>query len=162
MSEWEIARSERVCGGCGKQFEELQEYYSALYDRGDQFERKDFCLGCWTGPTEEMFSFWKTQTPSREAKVKKFVDDEVLMDFFERLDGATEELKANFRFILTLVLMRKRLLKFEGTRREGGVEWMRVKRRGDLQVKEVLNPGLTEEKIGQVTEEVGRILNVQL
>ena len=162
MHEWEIAKSERVCRGCGRQFAELEEYVSALYEREGGFQRSDFCAACWRGPTDETFSFWKTQVPARQAKPRLFVDDDVLLDFFERLEGATDELKQNFRFILTLMLMRKRLVKFVGTRRDGSGEWMQVKVRGADQVKEVFNPGLTEEKIQQVTEEVGRILNVQL
>ncbi len=162
MTEWEIARSQRRCAGCETGFEELEVYHSALYERPDGFDRRDFCRRCWQGATDEMFSFWKTQVPAREAKPKRFVDDEVLVDFFEKLTGATEEVKVNFRYMLALVLMRKKLLKFEGTRRDGTVEVLKVKLRGRDEVLEVLNPDLDQEKMEQVTEEIGRILNVQL
>ena len=162
MSEWEITRSQQRCGRCETVFEELQEYYSAIYERPEGFERMDFCMKCWPGGTDEMFSFWKRRVPPKEVKPKKFVDDEMLIDFFERLSGATEELKVNFRYILALVLMRKRLLKLEGTRRDETGEYLKIKLRGRDAVQEVFNPDLTEEKIGHVTEEIGHILNVRL
>ena len=162
MSEWEIARSQERCTVCGSVFGELEEYYSALVEKPDGFERRDFCAKCWQGGSDEMFSFWKTQVPAREVKPKRFVDDEVLIDFFERLAGTTEEVKVNFRYILALVLMRKKLLRFEGTRRDESAEYLKVKLRGQNDIQEVYNPDLTQERIEQVTEEIGRILNVQL
>ena len=162
MTEWEFARSQRRCAGCDAAFEELEAYHSALYERPGGFERRDFCRTCWQGATEEMFSFWKTQVPPREVKPKRFVDDEVLVDFFEKLTGATEEVKVNFRYMLALVLMRKKLLKFEGTRRDEAGEFLKVKLRGRDAVLDVLNPDLDQERMEQVTEEIGRILNVQL
>ena len=162
MSEWEIARSQERCTVCGSVFGELEEYYSALVEKPDGFERRDFCAKCWQGGSDEMFSFWKTQVPAKEAKPKRFVDDEVLVDFFEKLTGATEEVKVNFRYMLALVLMRKKLLKFEGTRRDESGEFLKVKLRGRDETLEVFNPDLDKEKMEQVTEEIGRILNVQL
>ena len=150
------------CSRCETVFEELQEYYSAIYERPESFERRDFCSKCWPGGADEMFSFWKRRVPPKEMKPKKFVDDEMLLDFFKRLDGATEELKVNFRYILALVLMRKRLLKFEGTRRDETGEYLKIKLRRRDTLQEVFNPDLTEEKIGQVTDEIGHILNVRL
>ena len=162
MTDWGITRSQYQCSRCGVAFNELQEYHSALYENPQGFERKDFCQTCWSGGADDMFSFWKTQVPAKEAKAKRFVDDEVLIDFFARLENATEELKINFRYILALVLMRKKLLKFEGTRRDSSGEFLKVKVRGQDAVQEVFNPSMTPEKMEQVTVEVGRILNVQL
>ncbi len=162
MTEWEIAKSQHQCSTCQGPFQELQEYYSALYEVGDTFQRKDFCITCWKGPADDMFSFWKTQVPAKEAKPKKFVDDDVIIDFFRRLEGATEDLKINFRYILALVLMRKKLVRFEGTRRDPSGEFLKVKLRGEDTVQEVFNPNMTPEMMQQVTVEVGRILNVQL
>ena len=161
MTDWEIAKSQYRCSACSIVLNELEEYHSVLYDRPEGFERKDLCNACWHGSADDMFSFWKTQVPSREVKPRRFVDDEVLIDFFQRLEGATEESKVNFRYILCLVLMRKKLLKFEGTRRDAAGEFLRIKLRGQDAVQEVFNPGITAEKMEQVTVEVGQILNVQ-
>jgi hypothetical protein len=99
------------------------------------FIRVDFCEPCWNqgrrpeqlspvalglvdeGQTArlEMFSFWKTTMPLPQQKKKLLVDDSVLVDVFQRMEGKTEPQEVRFRFVLALILMRKRLLKYEGT-----------------------------------------------
>ncbi len=58
--------------------------------------------------------------PRPEEKKKLFVDDQVLCDLFERLAEVTEPAKVNFRFVLGLILMRKRLIVYETTRHDDG------------------------------------------
>ena len=160
--DYKIQRGEKKCGVCGKAFEELENYFSALYDRGEQFERLDYCAVCWPGETPEMFSFWQTRVPPKEEKKKLLVDDSVLMDFFLKLEGATDELKVNFRYILSLVLMRKKLLKFSDVKRDETGEFLVMEVPKEKTRFEIFNPQLSEEKIALLTEEVGKILNVQL
>ena len=160
--DWPIVRGEKRCASCDKEFDYEENYWSALYDRGTEFQRLDFCTTCWQGDTSEMFSFWATRVPPKEEKRKLLVDDDVLMDFFQRLEGATDELKINFRYILSLVLMRRRLLKFADVRRTDDGEFLVMRMGAEKTEYEVLNPQLDEEKITRVTEEVGKILNVRL
>ena len=160
--DYRIVRSEKKCASCGREFQENETYCSALYDKGVEFERLDFCADCWSGGTPEMFSFWQTRVPPKEEKKKLLVDDEVIMDFFVRLQDATDELKVNFRYILALVLMRKKRLKFKDVRRTDDGEFLVLDLPRNGGTYEVLNPDLTEDKIAQVTDEVGKILNVQL
>jgi len=160
-TEWRILRGEKRCASCGKQFEEKENYFSALYDRKTTFERLDFCAGCWKGDTPEMFSFWQTRMPPKDEKKRLLVDDDVLLDFFRRLEGAEDELKVNFRYILALVLMRRKILKFTDVRRGETGETLVLSLPREKTIFEVRNPQLDEEKIARVTEEVGKILNVQ-
>jgi len=161
-TEWRILRGEKRCTLCQKPFEEKENYYSALYDRKTTFERLDFCTACWKGETAEMFSFWQTRTPMKDEKRKLLVDDDVLLDFFRRLEGAEDELKVNFRYILALVLMRRKILKFTDVKRGEGSETLVLTLPKEKATFEVRNPQLDEEKIVRVTEEVGKILNVQI
>ncbi len=160
--EWKIQRGEKKCGACGKAFTELEDYFSALYDRGSEFVRGDFCAACWKGETPEMFSFWQTRVPPKEERRKLLVDDGVLVDFFLKLEGATDELKVNFRYILALVLMRKKILKFVDVKRDEAGERLVMEMPKEKSRFEILNPQLSEEKIALLTDEVGKILNVQL
>ena len=160
--DWKIQRGEKRCAGCAKEFAELENYFSALYDRTDAFERLDWCAGCWKGETPEMFSFWQTRMPAKEERRRLLVDDDVLVDFFLKLEGATDELKVNFRYILSLALMRKRILKFADVRRGESGEFLVMEFPREKTRFEIFNPQMSEEKIALLTEEVGKILNVQL
>ena len=161
-TEWRILRGEKRCASCQKPFEEKENYFSALYDRKTTFERLDFCTACWKGDTAEMFSFWQTRMPMKDEKKKLLDDDDVLMDFFRRLEGSEDDLKINFRYILALVLMRRKMLKFTDVRRGETGETLVLTSPKEKTTFEVRNPRLDEEKIARVTEEVGKILNVQL
>jgi len=92
-----------------------------------------------------------------------FVDDEMLMTFFERLAEETEQERINFRFILTLILMRKRCLKYDSSRIEDGSEIWRLRIVGsDKQFVEVINPHLDEEQIERLSSQLSQILQVEL
>jgi len=162
MEQWEIQRSEGVCAGTGKKMEPGQEYYAALIDQQTHFERRDYCCEYWQEQQPKVFSFWKTRMPSPTQKKNIFVDDSVLINFFERLAEEKEPMKVNFRFVLALILMRKRQLKYEDSRWEGEKEiWrMRLVRQSDIH--ELENPHLQEEQIQQLAQELSSILQGEL
>ncbi len=91
-----------------------------------------------------------------------FVDDEMLMAFFERLAGETDPEKVSFRFVLALVLMRKRRLKYDSTKVANGREVWSLRLTGDKELVEVVNPHLAEDQIEQLTAQLGQILQADL
>ena len=40
---YKIVRSEKKCASCGREFAENENYYSALFDKVEEFERLDYC-----------------------------------------------------------------------------------------------------------------------
>ena len=163
MSDWEIARSAGECFGTGVQIEHGQEYFAALVEREDGLVRRDFCSDYWERQKPDVFCYWKTKLPESGKKKELFVDEEMLISFFERLAEETESEKVNFRFVLALILMRKRRLKYDSTKIEGGNEIWRLRVvGGDRDFVEVLNPQLDEEEIADLSSQVGEILQVEL
>jgi hypothetical protein len=143
------------------------------------FVRVDFCEKCWTegkrpdpaaGMT--MFSFWKTSVPTPEHKKKLLVDDSVLLDVFGRMEGRTDPREIRFRFVLALILMRKRLLKYEGMEPSPvapplapnsenatpAPEIWRMIPRGSEAPVAVENPHLTDDQIAEVSQQLSAIL----
>ena len=162
MEQWEIQRSEGLCKGTGRKMEPGEEYYAALVDNKTCFERIDFCLEYWQDQQPEVFSFWKTRMPLPNQKKKLFVDDSVLINLFERLAEQTDPIKLNFRFVLALILMRKKILKYEDTSKEGGREIWKMRFVRETKIHEVTNPNLDEEQIQQVSQELSTILQGEL
>lgn len=161
--DWEIAKSQLKCQQCERPFAEQEEFFSALYEEDNRFVRKDYCTACWEKiDSATAYSFWKTRCIPKPEKVKKFVDDSVILDFFIRLQESAEPAKKNFRYVLALLLMRKKLLKLKDIKKGEGGEALILYYPDEDRYFEVYNPQLTEEQITQVTEEVGQILNVKL
>jgi len=164
--EWNIQKSGNQCCTCSAAFDEGSHYYSAIFDRGQQFERRDFCTACWEKcQNEAVFSFWKTRVPTKEEERKLFVDDNVLLEFFGRLPAEGDEQvqhKLKFRYILALVLMRKKVLRFVDIVREDGKEYIILRYPREKTEFKVLDPGLTEEEADSVKDDLSQILNVEV
>ena len=162
MADWEIKKTLGVCCGTGLKFETGQEYFAALVETDEGLERRDYSTEFWEGEKPSVYCFWKTKLADPEEKKKIFVDDEMLMAFFERLAEETDQEKINFRFVLTLVLMRKRKLKYVSGRTEGDSEIWNLRITGGDETVEVVNPNLTEDQIEQLSSQIGQILQVDL
>ena len=160
---YEVARPRGLCVVCQKQIEPNQPLMAALRETPQGFERLDVCLDCWNEfDKTDLIGFWKTTMPLVEQKKKLFVDDEVLCQLFERLADATEPAKLNFRFVLGLILMRKRLIIYESSRNDGAAEIWQVRFKGKQDMIDLLNPRLDESQIMDVSNQLGEILNEEL
>lgn len=160
--EWTVSSSGSACATCGRPFGEREEYWSALFNDGSGFARKDFCGACWTGSLEGVFSHWRTRSKKKPAPPKRFVDDGVLLDFFQRLCESDDPARAKFRFIMAVLLLRKRLLKERGRHRdEKGVIWHleapKIEKSFDIR-----DEGIEGPEVAEVLNQIGQVLNVEL
>jgi len=165
MSDWEINKPLGQCFGSGRRIEHGQEYFGALVVAEEGLQRRDFCAEYWLSEKPDVFCHWKTRLPEPGQKKQLFVDDQMLMSFFERLARETDQEKIDFRFVLTLILMRKRLLKYSESRTEDGKEIWRLRIPGDKTAEgmvEVVNPHLDAEQIEQLSSQMGEILHTDL
>jgi hypothetical protein len=162
MDNWEINKPLGQCSGSGKKIEYGEEYFAALVETGEGLARRDFCAEYWMAEKPGVYCYWKTRLPKPDEKKHRFVDDEMLMAFFERLGKETEQEKINFRFVLALVLMRKRRLKYDSTEIRDGKEIWRLRKTSEKEFADVTNPKLDEEQIKQLTSQVGEILQTDL
>ena len=127
-----------------------------------------------------MFSFWKTAVPSATTKKKLLVNDSVLTDLFLRLAEKTDPQDLRFRFVLALILMRKRILRYESTeplpasRQPPPPEnaspppppaevWLMTLRGSEKEDRapqpvKVVNPRLNPEQISDVSNQLSQIL----
>lgn len=134
---------------------------AVLRETSQGLERVDVSFAAW-GNYEHAaaLAFWQTYMPSpNEAKKKMFVDDDVLCQLFERLVETQEQAKMNFRFVLGLILMRKRLLVYESTTHDGTAEIWTMRFRGRQEMLPLLNPHLREDQIADVTAQLDQVLN---
>lgn len=168
-SQYKVARSTGVCAATGKPMEPGTPCIATLCEReeDDGFDRKDFLPEAWEGGhrPEGLFSYWKTIVPQTDARPNLLVDDTLLMDLFERLSEETRPQRIAFRFVLALILMRKRRLKFVG--REGRDEderWLMRPKGANPEMPPipVVNPHLTDEDIRELTAQLSEILQGEL
>jgi len=133
----------------------------------DGFERRDYSIEAWEArpAPDDVFSYWRTTVPDPEAKRGVLVDDAVLWDLFEALAGDTRRRSQAYRFILALILMRKKLLKYVGRTGQGEDERWLLRPRGaapELPPLEVVDPHLTDDDVRELTEQLGEVLQSEL
>jgi hypothetical protein len=158
MTEYQIQANTRRCAATGRELQPGERFFSVLLDEGGKFIRRDYGSAVWQGPPAGAFGFWSGRVPLSEQASRPRIDDELLTDCFQRLEGTTEPERVRFRYVIALLLMRRRRLKFEEVKLRGGQETLclRCPRTGSRH--EVANPQLTEEEMTAVQEEVFKVL----
>ena len=156
---YEVGRPAGQCTVCGQQIAPESRFMAALVETPAGFQRSDACPACWEKlDRANVLAFWQATMPRPEQKKKLFVDDSILCELLERLAEVSDAPKVNFRFVLALILMRKRLLIYESTRKEGESEIWSVRVKGREELLDLLNPRLDESQMKEVGDQLAQIL----
>lgn len=154
-----IARPTGVCAATGQAIAAGTKLHAALRETAVGIERIDVLPEQWANVNhDDLLAHWTAVMPAAGEKTKKLlVDDEVLVSVFGRLSETQEASKLAFRFVLGLILMRKRLVVYEGGKKNtAGVDVWKVRLRGTEDILELVDPRLSGEQIadlaGQLTE----------
>lgn len=181
---YHVGSPTRICAATGRPLATGEPYVAALVQVPDaeEFQRVDFSLEAWKqgarprtpeGRRLAVLGSWRGVIPEPGAKRRILIDDESLLDLFEQTgdegpppeagaEVATEADRRAFRFLLALILMRKKLLICERTDRSGA---MHVRPRGSPKSSEggvltvVEDPGLDEEAIARVVVQLQAVLD---
>ncbi len=162
--EYDIAKASGLCTACERELAVEEEFVVALFDTAEGFRREDFCKPCWEGRPEEAakaFSIWQSRVPRPDEPKKPVVNNNVLIEFFEKLDGQDVPARINFRFVLALMLMRKKLLIYDGSGEEEGHEIWTMHFRKEQSPVKVIRPELDEEQIAEVGSQLGALFEVE-
>lgn len=187
---YDIERPSGQCAFTGRALQPGEAYMVALVDvdptpeNPSGLKRLDVSVSAWQGGQRpgRVFSHWKATVPEPAARKKLFVDDGVLMNLLIRLADAEQPQRVAFRFVLALILMRKKLLRYDGTQTrtvptdEGKdiiQEWWLMTPKldvskgifgkwNDAEQLSILDPRLDEAQIAAVTQQLGEILEAEL
>lgn len=121
MSEWKFRRRAGVCGACETRFEDGDRHVSSLAIVGEELRREDHCSACFArlSNVEHLF-FWHTRHQSGKRGLQ--LDLATLEQLFLQLEGRAEPRVRELRYVLCLLLMRKRRLKLDRVLRGSGDE----------------------------------------
>lgn len=168
--KYEVARPTGVCAATGRAIAPGEPFVAVLLERaGDEgLERRDFHASGWADGAAlaelkpRVLGHWRGLMPEPNASGRTIIDDDALADLFEQTleagdDGEGAQSRAAFRFVLALLLVRRKLLKPAGSR-EGAlvVRWARDGDRGTP--IEVPDPGMDGARIAQAAERLSAVL----
>ena len=176
-SKYHIARATGECAASGKPIEPGFPCIAVLCDNEEGgFQRLDYSMERWEAGDrpDHLFSFWRTRVPEQGERRKVFVDDQVLMDIFERLAEDERPQRQAFRYVLGLILIRKKLMRYAGRRNEvvdSGEADTTEREIWELRLKgsepsdpmiDLVNPGLGDDDIIELSEQLGDVLQGDL
>ncbi|MBL9121584.1 MAG: hypothetical protein JNL80_16880 [Phycisphaerae bacterium] len=179
---YDLGRATGVCAATGVPLEPgapcvialaevaTPEQANAGSPSGMFLRRLEYSIPAWEALAKDgkrpdgLFCFWRTVWSGGQSR-KMFVDDETLLDIFQRLDADERPQRQAFRFVLMLFLVRKKLLRVVGTRRDGERESWLVNMRGTDPASpptSVVNPRLKEDDIREIADQLSEIMQGDL
>ena len=159
MTDYEIQGPTRVCAATGRELRPGDRFHGVLLEEGGRFVRKDYAADGWAGPPAGAVAYWSGKVPAADKPRKPAINDELLLDCFDRLTDTTEPDGLNFRYVAALLLMRRKRFKFEDALRdEAGRDVLLVRDARGGKVHRIADPRLTEGQVAAVQAEVFRVL----
>ena len=118
MFDFDIQRCTRRCAVTDREFQPGEVFYSALVAEGADVVRRDFTESAWQGQPESAIGWWKSRMPDAAAQRLHFAPNDVLLNYFEQLADDVE--RQDVRYILALLLVRRRIMRLEDSEQAEG------------------------------------------
>lgn len=157
--DWTMPRRAECCAACQKEFEIGQPLQAFVYDVPTGYERRDYCVPCIATAGDNALASWRTRRPEPAARKTLAFDRQSVMSFFERLDEDGPPERVQFRFVLALLLWRKKAIKFIGaTTDDAGEVWNFSKVAGNEACR-VRRPELNEDELERLSGQLEALLS---
>ncbi len=160
MTEWKIHRREVRCAKCERIFAEGEHHFSILLFGTEGFAREDRCSTCFelVGTDSESLVFWRTEHRSMERRGLA-IDFDSIERLFLALAGRAEERFAELRYLLALLLLRKKRLKLVRVQRIDRGERLIVRPSRRAEEIEVAVFDLTPARAEELRKDLERVFD---
>jgi hypothetical protein len=122
LLDFDVAHCSRRCAASGRTLAPGEVYVSTLHLEDGTPVRRDFAADKWQGAGDEVIAWWRSCVPENDASRPKLAPSEVLLNLFAELAAQPTELE--FRYVLGLLLLRRKLVRLEQHRRDEEGELM--------------------------------------
>jgi len=111
LLDFDVRSCSRCCATTGRTLAGGDVYFSVLEVQGAQLVRSDYSSEAWQDPPEECLGWWRSRIPTKEGSKPKLAPNDVMLNLFIKL--ADQPAEADFRFLLGLLLVRRRVFRNE-------------------------------------------------
>ncbi|MEI6492154.1 MAG: hypothetical protein WCO94_06375 [Verrucomicrobiota bacterium] len=158
QADWEIKSRAHVCARTGAEFLPGETFFTLLIREGDGFRREDISEAAWETRNDNIqpFSFWRSKyEPPEPPRLEPLPRDDA-ESLLRRLVAENNPAYSNVRFILALMLERKRILRPVESRDDDMLVYEHAAT-GETIV--LANPRLNFDQIPAVQKEVSALLS---
>ena len=156
MLDFHIKRCTRRCHVSGEPFQSGDFFFSVLVSEGAEVLRRDYSEAAWPGPPEEALGWWKSRMPKPSATKIHWAPNDILLHYFDQL--SSELPQQDMRYVLALLMVRRRIMRVVDTLITDGVEQMVLhcpKNENEYQVV-VTRPG--RQRIDELQQSITALL----
>ena len=158
QADWEIKSRAHQCSRTGREFAEGEFFYTILVREGEGFLREDMSEEAWNERNENIqpFSFWRSKyEPPAPPPAEPLPRDDA-EGLLRRLIQENDPAYSNVRYILALMLERKRVIRPLESLDDDMLVYEHLAT-GETFV--LANPKLSLERIPEVQREVSALLD---
>ncbi len=116
MTEWNIQPRSSACAHCRNDFEDKAVYHTVLQYGADGLIRRDLCRDCFS-PAEraDALSYWQGEYKKPAPPPPEPIQKETAETLLRKLIESTDPVNAPARYILAVMLERKKILRHRST-----------------------------------------------
>ncbi len=116
MTEWDIQPRSQKCTACQQPFADKQTYHTLLSMTVAGYDRRDLCPVCFpAAPREGVLSYWQGEYKMPAPPPPEPIHKDTAETLLRKLVESTDPGHAAARYILAVMLERKRILKHRDT-----------------------------------------------
>lgn len=175
LSTPEVGRPTGICAATGRTLQPGEPFVGALAEdaASEAVQRFDFGASAWTAgarPPEpwRVVAHWRSVVRVSDAPRRMLADDDELLDILDQAEGDEDPAQVAFRYLLALILIRRRRLRLEGSRSLGDSRAVLLVRRKDDRPTpsgeyagpptEIIDPGMDREAMSAGMRLLDRIM----
>jgi|SRR5579872_343457 len=159
MIDYEIQGPTKICSASGRELKPGDRFHAVLLEQDGKLVRIDFSEEAWPGASPDAVAHWSGRVPTAEKPHKPQINDDILLGCFDRLKDSTDPDGMNFRYVVALLLMRRKRFRFEDVFREAdGRDVLLLKDAKSGAVHRIADPRLNDDQVTAVQSEVFRVL----
>ena len=161
MTEWDIQSRSDACTGCQRAFADKETYQTLLSMEPGGYTRRDLCGSCFAGASRDgVISYWQGEYKMPPPPAPEAIQKETAETLLRKLVESTDPSHAATRYILAVMLERKRILKHRDTvHQENGDELLVYEHAGTGESFTIPDPHLRLDQLEQVQQEVAALLH---
>ncbi|HUJ09084.1 MAG TPA: hypothetical protein VL171_03595 [Verrucomicrobiae bacterium] len=159
MTEWDIQSRADVCAVCQRPFVDKEVYHTLLSLEPTGYQRRDLCGNCHANASRVgVLSYWQGEYRV-PAPPPEPIQKETAETLLRKLVESTDPGQAAARYILAVMLERKKILKHRGTVHEkNGGELLVYEHTRSGESFTIPDPHLRLDQLEQVQREVSELL----
>jgi len=165
MIDWNIQARAHACQACQKPFVDKQPFHTLLFDERQGYHRLDVCEDCWKAQFSQgavdkkgFVSHWQSIYTPPPAAAPEAIQKDTAETLLRKLVEQNAPEHAGARYILAVMLERKRILKVKTQVTENGTRVFIYEHGKSGDLFSIPDPKLELDHLEQVQKDVANLL----